>query len=401
MKKKVEEKTHARFAPSSSKIWMNCHGMVALSMTCPPQVASEAAKEGTLAHEFAERLLRLELRSFGTKTEKERLRKIILDEIEDDEMCGHVEDYVDFVVKVREKFLAKYPDRFIEFVEEKFHYNEHNSGTVDYGVIAGNACVLIDLKYGAGVEVEAKDNPQLKNYALCIAEKYPEIGQFHIFIYQPRIGDVAHDRFDTEIVTINKFKKEVDKSIREGLRLIKTGVDIENLKEGDWCQFCPAIAVCPKKLKVVEETALTHFQDESFVPVENIPLERLVTIYRSKSDIEKFLKKLEAYLHGKLLAGDSIDGVKLVTGKGKRSWRKDLSVSELKKLLKAKGVKNPTVEKIVGLGEAEKALRGTGEVIDDCVKEPSTYPVLALDTDKRPGWDNTALVETLFDIEED
>jgi len=224
---------HARFSPSSSKRWLNCPGSVALSLTVPEATPSEAALEGTKAHDFCERLLRIELREYSTKSEKERLIKNIYKEITDEEMLECVTGYVSFVLKVRAKFLEKQNGRYFEFVEERLKYSEDLYGTIDYGLVGDKSCVLIDFKYGQGVEVEALENPQLMCYALCVLQKYPTLENFHIFIYQPRIGDTPHERFDIDIRNLVKFEIKTKRAISNSLRIIKDGADVENLCEGD------------------------------------------------------------------------------------------------------------------------------------------------------------------------
>jgi hypothetical protein len=390
---------HARFSPSASKRWINCLGSTALSLTVPEPMPSEAALEGTKAHDFGERLLRVELRQYSTKAEKEKLIRSIYREITDPEMYEHVTNYVEFCLNVRAGFLKK-QNTFTEFVEEQVKYSDDLYGTIDYGIVGDTSAVLIDLKYGQGMAVEAENNTQLLSYALCVLKKFPKIENFHIFIYQPRIGNVAYERVHVKLLEVLKYEKTAGDAIKKSLQIVKSGVDREHLKEGEWCHFCPAYSVCPLKLAAVEEKAMVHFEDETVKNIATIPMAKLIKIFSVKKDIIKFLDSVEEMLEGKLLAGEAIDGVKLVSITGRRGWAPNLSEGVLKKELKALGIKKPTVEKVIGITEAEKQLKGTGNVIDDLVVKSDDRPGLALASDKRPEWNRVAKALAAFEVED-
>jgi len=398
-KEEIQEKKHAKWAPSASKRNLNCPGSLALSLTVPVPPASPYALEGTKAHEFGERLLRVETRQYSTKSEKDRIIQSILQEITDEEMLIHVTGYRDFVLKVRGNFLKKHDDKYFEFIEERLEYSKDMYGTADYALVSGKAGLLIDLKYGAGEEVEARDNTQLMCYALMLLKKFPELEIVHIFIYQPRVGDKPHDRFDVSASDLKKFEKVVDKGIKTSFRIVKDGCDVEHLKEGDWCVFCPAWSVCSLKLKAVEEKALTLFDDETHKNVPAIPIDRLIGIWRKKKEITKVLDEIDSTLEGYLLGGNSHPELKLVTVSGRRGWAKSLSDDDIIANLKAMGIKKPYTIKPIGITEAEKLAKKQKRTIDDLVEKSPDRPGLALSTDRRPEWDLSNKAISMFEVE--
>jgi hypothetical protein len=67
---------------------------------------------------------------------------------------------------------------------------EDAEGTGDAVILRGDEIIVIDLKFGRGVEVSAIDNPQLMLYGLGALEKFGLLGDFkrvRMVISQPRI----------------------------------------------------------------------------------------------------------------------------------------------------------------------------------------------------------------------
>jgi hypothetical protein len=141
--------THSPIGASSMYRWAECPGSVALSATVPPQESSAYAEEGTEAHELGAKWL-----ISNGKTP----------ECDDDEMLDNVRVYVDYV-------FGLMGSKCKLFVEHGFDLSDVYPGaygTNDAAVYDGVNKILyvIDLKYGAGIYVSAKNNPQLRYYAL-------------------------------------------------------------------------------------------------------------------------------------------------------------------------------------------------------------------------------------------
>ena len=120
---------------------------------------SEAAAEGTAAHALAEHKLR--------KALKMRSKKPV-SKYDCDEMDLHTDGYVEYVLETlnQMKHHCKDPLALIEQKLDFSCYVPDGFGTGDTVIVSDGELHIIDFKYGQGVLVDAKDNPQMKLYAL-------------------------------------------------------------------------------------------------------------------------------------------------------------------------------------------------------------------------------------------
>ena len=90
-----KDRAHALLSASGAHRWMNCTPSAVLE-TQFPDTTSEAAKEGTLAHEMAEaKLQHLSThRATAKATLTRTLNKIKKNELYQPEMDGYTDDYV-------------------------------------------------------------------------------------------------------------------------------------------------------------------------------------------------------------------------------------------------------------------------------------------------------------------
>jgi len=156
---------HSNLGASGAERWFNCSGSVELQKGIP-SVSSEAAKEGTLAHELAEQMLRHQVPDAST----------------DKNMHEAVWVYTDYVKRAGwDKCIERYRkirpvpplsiERPVLYVEQQFDLSFIHEGM--FGT--NDACILdsttghleiIDYKHGEGKYVEVENNLQLLYYAL-------------------------------------------------------------------------------------------------------------------------------------------------------------------------------------------------------------------------------------------
>ena len=138
--------SHAKLSPSSAERWIVCPGSVVLSEGMPERT-SAFAEEGTQAHALAEMLLTMTPGEMDTPAG----------------MLDNVMVYVDHIRGI----LAEHPDAVL-MVEQRVKVNDLVYGTADavIWIPSLQLLIIVDLKYGAGVAVEAI-SLQLKIYALA------------------------------------------------------------------------------------------------------------------------------------------------------------------------------------------------------------------------------------------
>ena len=165
-------RAHALLSASSAHRWMECPPSALLEAQFP-DTTSEAAKEGTLAHELCEMKLR---NYFFTPAYSKRklnaaIKKLKENDLWQDEMIGHADTYLDYITAAALAF-EEAPYVAIEKKVDLTRWIPDGFGTADCILISQNVLHVIDFKYGKGVPVSAEHNPQLVLYALGAYDAY-------------------------------------------------------------------------------------------------------------------------------------------------------------------------------------------------------------------------------------
>lgn len=414
---------HATYSPSGSHRWIPCAGSIALEAGLP-DTAGRDATEGTAAHELAAMAL-----ESGLDARAYHGRIIDLDDgsVEvTDEMIEAVQVYLDLV----RSFVAQGGELHVE-VElplDSITGEEGAVGTADAVILMPNGTiVVIDLKYGRGVEVSAVGNPQLMMYALAAVRHFglvAEITDVVVMISQPRILRVAsEDRF-TVAELEGTFARNVAGAVERcqqaigdfppaadrDARIIWEQAYLEPGEEQ--CKFCRAKATCPALADAVADALEAEFTDlttESKVEQESLLAEMVPTAIlpddlgakmAAVPLIEMWCKAIRARAEARLLDGHPVPGFKLVAGRrGARAWT-DAKRAEAE--LKAMRLKREQMYEhtLISPTTAEKLLKASPKrwarvapLISQGEGKPSVAPV----SDKRPALEVKA-IETEFTV---
>ena len=130
-------------------------------------------------------------------------------------------------------------------------------GTADVIVLSPHKVRVIDLKFGKGVPVSAKDNSQLRLYALGayskFQEEFPHIKEVEYTIHQPRLDSISSDSTSLEKL-LDWAKYFVKKKAQTAW--VGTGDFIP----GEHCQFCRAKATCRARADYNNDLAKLDFR---------------------------------------------------------------------------------------------------------------------------------------------
>lgn len=365
MTTKQQDRGHSVVGASSAHRWMVCPGSNNLIKQAPPQKESIHATMGTVAHELAEHTLN------GSGVCSDYIGMEWLGHEVDEEMAEYVQIYVDYVLKASE---GGHKDLIIEEMFELDHIREGMYGSNDAIVMEEFGTLeVIDLKYGKGKEVFAKDNPQLMYYALGCANG-SDFDKVKMTIVQPRIQDPIKSH------TITRQELE-DFGVKLGLAVDETRKKDAPLSAGSHCFFCPAKAICPEQRREVQELARMDFANAEPITEKSLPSPdtfdefTLMNVLDHSDKIKKWLDSVQSYAMDRLEKGKYVKGYKLVHG---RVNRKVESETELHMAFGDEIYE----QKLLGIDKLEKKF-GKKEVAEFLYK-PEPKLTMAREEDKRP-----------------
>lgn len=386
-----EERAHALLSASGAHRWLACTPSAQLEQQFP-DTTSEAAKEGTLAHELAE--LKVRNYFFSVDFGKRKLNAAIKAKKESslwqDEMMGYTDEYLDYIKAVALKFKGT-PYVAIEKQVDYGAYAPGGFGTADCILIGGKTLHVIDFKYGKSPDgrVEAEKNPQMMLYALGAYEAYKilyPIDTVCLSIVQPRLPD-----------GISAWSCSLPELLEFG-EYVKQRAELAVKGEGDFhpgdktCRYCRARSQCRAR---AEHNVKLAFQVGKLPPL--ISREEAGQYLQQGQDVAKWLSDLQGWALAECLAGRDVPGWKAVEGRGSRDWTdmgkafdtlKENGIDEAI-LWERKPLTLAQVEKTVGKKEFETLVGGL------VVKNPGK-PALAQASDKRPAITNRMTAAEAF-----
>jgi len=390
---------HAILSPSGFKALMLCPAKPAMERGLPDKSSSHA-DEGTLAHEYAAQYL----------TDGEAV-------CYDQDMAPHIDTYVAIV----RDFVGDDGTLFVEQAVPIGHITGEDGaeGTADAVILRGDELIVIDLKYGRGVEVTADQNPQLMLYALGALEKFDLVGDIRrvrLVIVQPRISS-APSEYDMTVDELQLWADTVAKLAAQAASYLHTVDDDAKLKycspHEEACRFCKAKPTCPALARTVEQALGAEFTD--LTTDDKVEQEALVkaavpsdpSLLGAKLDavplVEMWCKAIRAEAEKVLLAGGAVEGYKLVQGRRPaRAWSDEQAVEVALKSMRLKKeqmydfkVISPTsAEKL--LGKQPKRWTKIQALIAQGEGKPSVAPM----SDKRPAITIAAVADEFQPIAE-
>lgn len=389
---------HAKFfGASNSARWLTCLGSVQQEEG-KPNKGNDDARLGTAAHFLASECLSRNLivaeqlgRSiYITETNGESWEPVEGAEpiVIDDDMVRHITAYVEFVRHLVETTGGEL------FVEQRVSYrdwlppiveDDDGFGTSDVIITTPDEIIVVDLKYGQGVEVFADDNTQMQLYALG---SYAEHSVFNIFeqarmiIFQPRIKS-APSEWVIPIGDLLAFGEEV----RAVATRILTEDNLPLAPSDKACQFCKAKADCPELQRMVLETVFGDLEDLDAAEPRIVPTIELPVVWKKRDMIRGFLSAIEERMLEETHAG-TFPNFKVVEGrKGNRVWEDPSKAEETMKSMRLKHDQMYSYT-LISPTTAEKLLKDkprSWNRIKALIKQPPGKDTIAPIDDPRPA----------------
>jgi hypothetical protein len=378
---------------------MACPGSVALEAPFPDTSSSYAA-EGTAAHTLA--ALRLvEYANGPTPLREDWLGSSIEEDgfsirVTED-MLAHVEDYA--------KLVLKYAEGGQLLVEQRVDFSPvigvpDSFGTSDAIIIKGDELIVIDLKYGMGVQVDASENEQLQLYALGALNDYDMLADFSVVtmvIHQPRKNHVSE--WSVPVQDLRAFGRKAALAADAAIAGLAEYAPGEKQ-----CQWCKAKAVCPALKDEVQASTALAASPEDFRDLHDVPSDNLGAAMDKVALIEGWCLAIRAEVERRLFAGDSVEGYKLVEGRrGNRSWASETDTEALFKSFRLKQDEMYDL-KLISPTKAEKLLKDKSPKrwvkVEGLISRSDGKPSVAPVTDKRPALAITSVADDFRDRDE-
>lgn len=365
-------KSHACLSPSSSKRWLSCPPSARLCAEVPDE-ETEYAREGTDAHALCEYKVR---KALGSKVENP-VENLTYFNAEMDE-CS--DNYLSFVLEEFEeaKKLCKDP---IVLVEQRLDFSRwvpEGFGTGDCLIVADKVLEIIDFKYGLGVLVDAKENPQMMCYALGALETYDgiyDIEEIKMTIFQPRRANVS-----TWTTGKDDLLKWADEVLAPTAKLAYEGKG--DFQAGDHCRFCKVRAACRARAEKNMSLAKEEFTEPSLLSDDEI-----AEILPQVDEFISWASDIKDYALQQALSGTEYKGFKLVEGRAVRKYTDERLVA---KTVEEAGY-DPYERKLMGITAMTSLLgkKQFNDLLGDMIMKPPGKPALVPESDKRPAM-NTA-----------
>jgi hypothetical protein len=316
----------------------------------------------------------------------------------DEEMVEAVQVYVDYVNDLKEKGYEC--EHEVRFDLAPLNPPGPMFGTADTAAWNPTTKHLVvpDYKHGVGVVVDAFENPQGMMYALgAIITKKIKPEKITIVIVQPRAhhADGIVRLYDFGWDELVEFKKALFADARRTLD------EDAPIVVGEWCRFCPALAVCPAQKEhavVVAQDEFEVIEDQASLPVpEAMDDDQLRVILEKMGIVKAWFNAVSSYVQSRLENGDTFDGYKLVPKRATRKWTNE---EEADAYLSSQGIDDEEryTRKLLSVAQAEKAIRARAprgqkkhtHLPEELVNAESSGHNMVPDSDSRPAIDYRA-----------
>lgn len=228
-----------------------CPASVALPQSSP-DVASEAAARGTAIHAFLEDVANgtpIEEAIAATPPEyRHAVDQIPVDELHLDSIAAEVT-------------FAMLPDGSAQEIGRGLDRDYSGAGpdaivgTADVVGMVDGAVYVADYKTGRARQVPAGDHWQLRILAAMAADAYSTDEAVVEIIQIGEMGEVFRDRATLDAFDLAAIRQTVRDTCDTIDRTRSTPWDEIEVREGDHCRYCPAMAACPAKTRLLRVMA--------------------------------------------------------------------------------------------------------------------------------------------------
>ncbi len=364
--------THAQLSPSKRHRWALCPGSVREEAKYPEERSGPAAIDGTHSHTLLEHCIKAGLAD-PTLMVGVRLMDDEGEFVIDADRAARVKMAIEYV-----KSRVTHLNGMTEVVPETrvdpqwFTGRDDLSGTVDIQIIGGGVLEIVDYKDGMA-EVPAEGNLQLEQYALgklaeCrkghnVPDQYPWY-EVRMTIIQPKLAlRGGGTPITTWTVPVSELLTKI--SVLVDQARATDNPDALLIPGDSQCKYCRAKGACSALAGNVMKEVGIMFQpiaDQTFEIAQQsadrdpavMSDDQIRQVMEAAPLMRQLLEAVEKEALRRLEAGQSIPGLKLVNGRGSRTWA--LPEEEMAKKLVKMGIPKTAIyeTKLVSPAKAEK-----------------------------------------------
>lgn len=357
--------THATLAPSARVRWGRCPGSVREEAKYPEQPSGPAAIDGTHSHTLLEKCITTDTAPINY------IGQVLSDHegefVVDAERAERVTVAYNYVFQ-QQAFIGVDVCRILSEKRVDPYLltgRKDQSGTVDIRLIAPGFIEIIDYKDGINY-VEVENNPQLMQYAVgSIAELMKEYDlklipdcTIRLTVIQPKLRLKGMEPINSWEFSSLRLQEEVFKLMQEG-----NATDDPNapLVPGDeQCKYCRAKGCAARANQAMQSSGIVFENLEvAKQAAEKNPNElsdqQIKELLEAAPLIRQMLEAAEVEALRRFEAGQSIEGLKVVRGRGSRSWA--FPETEMAEKLKKMGLPKDAIWKtsLITPAQVEKA----------------------------------------------
>jgi hypothetical protein len=390
---------HAKLSPSDAERWLSCPAAIGMDEKVPPEAESPYAREGSAAHALGEIKASL---AFGKITGQQYSRRMaewnkeFEQYAEDPVVFAEMQEHTDTYVALLKERMDLYPGAII-FLEVRVDTGVPSCwGTSDAIIVSPMHVEAIDFKYGAGVAVEARGNPQLRLYALGALDEYGDLlgttELIRITVHQPRMSHILTDEMTPD--ALREWRTDV--AIPGALLALSDDAPFGPSDEA--CRWCPASGRCRAQLEAV---FATDFETKP----DTLSADEVAEVLGKRKMVSDWLNAFEVTALSMAYSdGIPIPGYKVVLSGGIRQVK---DAERFHDTLVEAGYDEAEImapAKPKGIGDTEKLLgkERFKELLEDSgiVKKSDGKPALAPESDRRPAIAPNSEAAKVFEAED-
>lgn len=313
---------HSKLSPSKRVRWAQCPGSVREERAYPESRSSPGAIDGTHTHTTLEWCI-----------ENGLINPVVGMTLRDDDGEFTIDDERAERVRFALTYIKTVKDRLGENCQVLSEQRvdpatllgrDDLSGTIDVQIIGHNIVELVDYKDGIN-PVKARGNHQLEQYAAgWMAEHWNELSRFtaiRLTVIQPKSRIKGGTGIDTYEATLDEAMGWLSVIVQQA-----NATDDPNapLVPGDaQCKYCPHKG-CSARAGAALDASGISFDDLSQQAADKEPgtmsNEEICKILEAAPLIRQMISNTEEEALRRFKAGKAITGLKVVRGRGSRSW---------------------------------------------------------------------------------